>query len=417
MAIQRLMLLSVHTSPLAHPGSGKVGGMNVYVNEIAKEFGKRGIQVDIFTRRSSPVQPESDNSLHENVRVIHVTCGPETQLSPDELFPHLQQFTAGVIAFATLHNLQYDLIYSHYWLSGWVARSLKEIWGIPFVQMFHTLGHMKNRIEKNAFTTEQRVIGETKLVQVADVVIAATPAEQSQLMWLYRADRRKIHVVPPGVNPERFYPIPQQVAKYQLGVPQEQKIILFVGRLERLKAIDSIFEALNLIQINDPISLTDVQFWVLGGQPLDKELVRLKQVSSTLGLDGIVQFKGSRTQDELRLHYAASDVVVMPSDYESFGMVALEAMACGTPVIASQVGGLAFLIDDERSGYLVPVREPSILANRISRILNHPAEHVSMRFAAAAAARQYTWPAIADRLLNQFDTLTSRHMRSEYQLQ
>ncbi|MBZ0283310.1 MAG: glycosyltransferase [Anaerolineae bacterium] len=414
MSLNRLAMLSVHTSPLASLGGDKTGGMNVYVKDLAQELGEKGIQIDIYTRRSDLDTPEVDHSIGTNVRVIHITAGPLRVLSPDDVYSHLSQFTAGVIAFTTRHQIQYDAIYSHYWLSGWVANKLKEVWGTPFVQMFHTLGHMKNRITPGyapALTPDTRVATETQLMQWADRIVAATPAEYAQLRWLYRADRRKILIIPPGVNNRRFYPVPMAQAKEQLGIDPMTNLLLFVGRIEPLKAVDTILEALRLILKSSPDTLKSTKLVVIGGDPnnsADLQLARLKSITEQLGLTEIVQFIGAKNQDALHLYYAASLTVIMPSDYESFGMVALEAMASGTPVIASQIGGLAFLVEDGKSGFLVPTREPSALAERIQMLLNESNKLQYMRTAAAQRASQYSWSAIADQLLVVFGGLGNR---------
>ena len=204
MPIQRIALISVHTSPLAPMGGAKTGGMNVYIRELSRELGRQGVCVDIFTRRASNTENKIDASIGENVRVISLLAGPPQPISPEEQFEHLSGFTANLMAFATLENLRYDIVFSHYWLSGWVAAKLKEAWGIRFAHMFHTLGHMKKRIEVTDYQPDRRIMTEMSILQWADRVIAATPAEQAQLRWLYRAGRRQIVVIPPGVNTERF---------------------------------------------------------------------------------------------------------------------------------------------------------------------------------------------------------------------
>lgn len=407
MALQRLAMLSVHTSPLAPPGGKKTGGMNVYVRELALEFGRRGIDVDIYTRRISSDQPDVDCSLAAHVRVVHVPAGPAVPLNPDDVYPHLSQFTAGVMAFATRHNLRYDVIYSHYWLSGVVAQTLKEVWRTPFVQMFHTLGHMKNRILTRAAAPQPdtRIRAETQVTRWADRLIAATPAEQAQLLWLYRADRRKITVVSPGVNIERFHP---DRSRGQTIATPGKDTLLFVGRIEPLKGVDTILDALDVIRRRDPALFQIIRLIVVGGNPndpADTELHRLRQRVEALGLTGAVEFHGAKDQTALPDYYAAAAAVLVPSDYESFGMVALEAMASGTPVIASEVGGLAFLVRDGETGYLVPARDPEALADRITWLLRDPDKLARMRTAAAELARRYTWSSIADQLQPIFEAL------------
>jgi D-inositol-3-phosphate glycosyltransferase len=412
--IQRVMLISVHTSPLTTLGSKKGGGMNVYLRELAHELGARGIAVDIYTRRQTPDQTEIDISIGPNVRVIHITAGGARPLEPDDVYPHLQQFTAGVIAFTMREQLSYDIAYSHYWLSGWVARKLNEAWGLPFVQMFHTLGYMKHRIapSKSAIPLgDVRTHVETQIVQWAARLIAATPAEESQLVWLYRADQRKIAIVPPGVNLARFQPIAQAEAKAALEIPADEKWVLFVGRIEPLKAVDSVLAAFDHLQRTQPHTLERVRFAIVGGDlnsADERELQRLRALTDELGLQQTVRFLGAKDQALLPTYYAAATALMMPSDYESFGMVALEAMAMGTPVIASEVGGLAFLVRDDVSGFLVPVREPQAIAARLALLLTDDARRDTMGQHAAEIARGYSWTHIADQILAVFDEVLSR---------
>lgn len=412
MTIQRIAFISVHTSPLAPMGGKKTGGMNVYIRELAYELGQRGIMVDIFTRRSSLDEPEIDGAIGANVRVIYLKAGEVAPMKPDDLYPHLSHFTARIMAFATRYNLHYDMIYSHYWLSGWVAQKLKEATGTPFVQMFHTLGQMKQRIlTHGTIFPDQRITTETLVMDWADRLIAATPAEHSQLLWLYRANRRKIEIVPPGVNMERFSPISQAEAKQKLGFEPQHNILLFVGRIEPLKAVDSIIEALAIVREKAPHLLENLRFALVGGDPndkLDAEMQRLQRITCCQEVDDVVMFLGAKDQSELPMYYAAATAVIMPSDYESFGMVALEAMAMGTPVIASNVGGLSYLIEDGKTGYHIPAREPHVLAEGIISLVSDLDHTAQMGQNAALAAQAYAWQIIADRLLAIFNDILNK---------
>ena len=416
MPIQRIALLSVHTSPLAPMGGAKTGGMNVYIRELSRELGRQGLSVDIFTRRSSNMEPAVDASIGENVRVIYPEAGPLQPLSPDEQYDYLSEFTANLMAFATLQNLRYDIVYSHYWLSGWVAVKLKEAWGIRFVHMFHTLGHMKKRIEVNAFyQPDRRIMTEMSILQCADRVVAATPAEQAQLRWLYRAGRRQIVVIPPGVNTERFNKIrSRDDAREILGINPESHLLLFVGRIEPLKAVDTILEALHVLRDRLPSLLRNLHFMIVGGDPKssrDREMNRLQDLSIELGINQLVSFVGAKEQAELPLYYAAATAVIMPSDYESFGMVALEAMSSGTPVIASQVGGLQFLVRDRETGLHIPAREPISLAECIIELLTNPSRTEDMGLAASRIAQEYAWSRIAERLLQVFEAVACQKLK------
>lgn len=415
MSLKRLALISVHASPLEPMGGKKTGGMNVYIRNLAQEFGRRGLAVDIFTRRVGTETEQIDTSLGENVRVIHVEAGGLRPLGPDDIFPHLSEFVAGVIAFAAQQNLVYDLIYSHYWLSGWAANCLNIAWDVPFVQMFHTLGLMKNRVATGSLSPDQRIQSEMKIVEWADRVIAATPAEQAQLRWLYRANRRKILVISPGVDLNQFYPVSTSQAKARLKIPDEVSMFLFVGRLEPLKGVDTVLEALALIRSRQPALFPRMRFIIVGGNladAADTEMQRLRLMVDEFDLGANVQFVGAKNQSQLLDYYAAATAVVMPSDYESFGMVALEAMAAGTPVIASNVGGLSYLVKDGVTGFLVPTRDPELLARRMIELVEQPDQQ--MRAAASSLAQEYAWSVTASELLNLFESLVSRRRHSEY---
>lgn len=405
-------MLCVHTSPLATLGGSKTGGMNVYVRELSRELGRRGILVDIYTRRTSASTPEIDHSLGENVRVISVVGGPVAPLDPNDVYPHLQQFTSGVLAFMMLHNTRYDFVYSHYWLSGWVAAKLKEVSGTPFAQMFHTLGQMKNRISGQPIVMpDQRILGETKLMKGADQLIAATPAEHSQLLWLYRADRRKITIVPPGVDTTHFYPRPHIPARTALGMANHQRMLLFVGRLEPLKAVDTILLALSRLRYTDMEAFQRTHLAVVGSTA-GAEGTRLMTMTEQLDLRDHVSFLGAKDHEALTQYYAAATAVIMPSDYESFGMVALEAMASGTPVIATKVGGLAYLVRDGETGFLVPARDPEALSDRIGELVKNDDLRDQLGQHAATVARDYAWPIIVDRIVETFEAVLSKPRRA-----
>ena len=413
MGLKRIAFISVHTSPLAPMGGKKTGGMNVYIRELSQELGKQGYQIDIFTRRTSHDEPEVDYGIGENVRLIYLSAGGTISLTPEEHYPHLSEFTTNLIAYATLHNIQYDVIYSHYWLSGWVAAKLKEAWGIKIVHMFHTLGHMKRRIHDTQFySPDIRITTEALIIEWADCIIAATLAEHAQLLWLYHADRRKIEIIPPGVNTAHFQDVlPPKQAKEALGIDSKSSMLLFVGRIEPLKAIDTIFEALYVMREKSPKLLRKLRFMIVGGDlgdTNDVEMKRLQELSVEFGIDHIVNFVGSKEQSELPIYYSAATAVIMPSDYESFGMVALEAMATGTPVIASQVGGLAFLVRDKETGFHIPAREPISLADCIITLLSDKHQTQEMGISASRIAKDYTWSKIASRLLQVFFDISAK---------
>ncbi len=376
--------------------------MNVYVRELTRYLGQRGVQVDVFTRSQDEHVPHVLHDLGYGNRVVHVPAGPESPLSKLEMTRYLPEFVQGVCDFAAAKSLKYDLIHSHYWMSGIAARDLKAAWNVPVVHMFHTLGLMKQRVARTAAEAEgdYRLDGEREVLRLADRIVAATPAELAQLQWLYQADTRKVVVIPPGVDISRFYPIHPDEAKEVIGVPPCDKTLLFVGRIEPLKGIDILIQAIGLMQAKQVY----VCLVVIGGdadsetESTSDEMERLKAIREKVGLKDLITFLGKRSQDTLPYYYSAAEAVVVPSHYESFGMVALEAMACGTPVVASQVGGLAFLVRDGVTGYTVPVDEPQALADRLTMLMQDPALRHKLGEQALQEARQYAWENIAARI-------------------
>ena len=399
----RIAMLSYHTCPLATLGGKDTGGMNVYVRELTRQLGARGVHVDVFTRSQDEHVPHVLHDLGYGNRVVHVPAGPEVPLGKEELASYLPDFVRGVQEFAQAKGCRYDLIHSHYWMSGVAALELKTAWEAPVVHMFHTLGVMKQRVARQPGEAEgdYRLEGEKEVLRRADRIVAATPAELAQLQWLYRADTRKIVIIPPGVDISRFYPIPPEEAKEVIGVPPCESTLLFVGRIEPLKGVDTLIRALALMHAQGIF----VCLVVIGGDPeagpedRTEEMERLKAMREEAGLDDLVTFLGKRAQDTLPYYYSAAEVVVVPSYYESFGMVALEAMACGTPVVASQVGGLAFLVQDGVTGFTVPVDEPQALADRLSRLIQDSDLRRALGEGALQLARQYAWENIAERVL------------------
>jgi D-inositol-3-phosphate glycosyltransferase len=405
-------MLSYHTCPLATLGGKDTGGMNVYVRDLTRYLGVLGVHVDVFTRSQDEHVPHVLHDLGYGNRVVHVPAGPEIPLEKEEMASYIPQFVRGIQEFCEIKNQQYDLIHSHYWMSGIAARELKSDWNIPVVHMFHTLGVMKQRVARSPDEIEgdYRLLGEKDVLQFADRIIAATPAELAQLQWLYQADTRKIVIIPPGVDISRFYPISADEAKEVIGVPPCESMLLFVGRIEPLKGIDILIQAIaSLLADNVTVCLV-----VIGGEPEagsethNEEMERVKALREEAGLENLVTFLGKRSQDTLPYYYSAAEAVVVPSHYESFGMVALEAMACGTPVVASQVGGLAFLVQDGVTGYTVPVDDPRALADRLALLLQDRELRAKLGLQALEVARQYDWQNIAGRMVELYNQLISK---------
>ncbi|MBP1692662.1 MAG: putative glycosyltransferase [Chloroflexi bacterium] len=402
-------MLSYHTCPLAILGGKDTGGMNVYVRELTRQLGKLGIAVDVFTRSQDEHVPHVLHDLGYGNRVVHIPAGPESPLPKQELSDHIPEFIQGILDFAETKNLTYDLIHSHYWLSGIAGEALKSVWHIPMIQMFHTLGLMKQRVARLPGEAEgdYRIQGEREVLRTSDRIIAATQAELAQLQWLYQADARKISIIPPGVDLSRFYPIPADEAKEFIGVPPCDKMLLFVGRIEPLKGIDTLIKALALMrQENVFVCLSVIGGEVDGDEEEpNAEMSRLKSMREDAGVGDLVTFLGKRSQHTLPYYYSAAEAVVVPSFYESFGMVALEAMACGTPVVASQVGGLAFLVQDGITGFTVPVDDPQALSNRLTELVKNPILRQTMSAQAVALAQNFGWDKIASRIVEVYTSL------------
>jgi D-inositol-3-phosphate glycosyltransferase len=408
--VRRVAMLSVHACPLALMGGKKTGGMNVYVRDFCRALGEMGVEVDVYTRSQDDCQPMIKRELGPGGRVIHIAAGPERPIPVNDIPPYLDDFAANVIRFAAHEGIEYDLIHSHYWLSGLVAEKLRYAWGpVPIVHMYHTLGHMKNLIamDDSERAPQIRLDGEIRVAQVADRLIAATPAEKGQLIEYLHADPAKIAIVPPGVDLNRFHLIDRAEAKAKLGIPCGEHTILFAGRIEPLKGIDTLLLAMSILQERHPQAVENTTVAIIGGDPwadtLDAEMARLQSLRTELGIHDLVTFLGAKDQDILPWYFAVADMVVMPSHYESFGMVALEAMAMGTPVIASEVGGLAHLIQHSINGFHVPSRDPEALAARILQLLENPALRKQLGANASTYAKQYAWEKIVQCMLNVYE--------------
>jgi len=407
----RVAMLSYHTCPLATLGGKDTGGMNVYVRDLTRELGRLGVHVDVFTRSQDEHVPHVLHDLGYGNRVVHVPAGPEQPLPKRELAGYIPQFVEGIKAFAAEKGICYDIIHSHYWMSGLAAGMLSETWNAPIVHMFHTLGEMKNRIAQSESEKEgaYRLDGERQVLKRADKIIAATLAELAQLQWLYKAEPRKITIVPPGVDTCHFYPIPADEAREYIGIPKDDRLILFVGRIEPLKGVDTLIRAVACLRVQEmekPAYLA-----IIGGDPnaspeeMTAEMTRLQSLCDDLCMKHLVVFLGKRGQDTLPYYYSAAEVLVMPSHYESFGMVALEAMACGTPVIASQVGGLAFLVQDGVTGFHVPDGDHDALCEKLTQLIGDHDLRRQMGENAHRYACEYAWGTIAGRIITVYQGL------------
>ncbi len=404
---RRIAVISMHTSPTASLGQNANGGLNVYVREVCTAFSDRGIATDIFTRKQSVEDPNVE-SLARLSRVIYLPAG--RGLDKYSLYREVPSFAAQIMDFAAAENISYDLLYSHYWLSGEVACLLRPQLATGWAHIAHTLGLVKNRtLAAGAWPEpELRIRVEGELAQQANLLIASTADEAQELIDGYGADPQRVCIVPPGVDLGTFQPMDRVEARREIGYGSG-RLLLFVGRLERLKGVEVAIRALALLRDRQH---DDVRLLILGedsheGDESEKE--RLKAIASDIGVRDRVDFVGSVAHHELPYFYAAADVCVMPSYSESFGLVALEAQACGCPVVASGVSGLRSVVRDGVSGYLIDEHDPAAYAERIGRVLadRELAEQMGRR--GRLLAQRFSWTRTADRLEDVFDQVVERN--------
>ena len=410
MSSPRVAVLSVHTSPMDQPGSGDSGGMNVYIRAVAERLAERDVKVDIFTRCRGADGPEV-LEIAAGVRVVSVKAGPCTPVPKSDLPRFLPEFLGGVLRRATLEGRGYDILHSHYWLSGWVGSSAKDIWGVPLVASFHTLGKVKNYSLARGEPPEpsSRLLGEERVIADADRILAPTPAEAAQLVGLYRANPEAIRIVPPGVDHTIFYPRERHAARERLHLTG-LRLALYVGRLQPHKGPDVAVRTLAEAMARDPDLTRDLMLAIVGGPSgtgQGAEVTHLMELAAALGVSERVMLFPPLPQARLADVYAAADVVLVPSRSESFGLVALEAQACGTPVVVAAVGGLRFVVRDGETGFLVEGHDPADHADRMLQILRDPALAAEMGTAAAREALRFTWDATASELAGIYRELVA----------
>lgn len=400
---QRVATISFHTSPLEQPGTGDAGGLNVYVVEVAKRLAARGVEVDIFTRAVSRDQPPAVE-LTPGVLVRHVPAGPFEDLDKAELPGQLCQFTFEVLREEATHDPgRYDLVHGHYWLSGQVGAAAKRRWGVPLVQSMHTLGRVKNAALACGDTAEPelRIRGEEEVIATADKIIANTDDEARQLVSLYDADPTRVTAVSPGVDLNLFRPGSQRHARRRLGIGADAVVLLFAGRVQPLKAPDVLLHASAELLREHPW-LTDRLVVAFVGGPSGTgrgDPDRLVQLAAALGIGANVRLEPPCPQRQLADWYRAATLVVVPSYSESFGLVAVEAQACGTPVVAASAGGLRTAVRDGVSGVLVSSRDPASYARAIWNLVTDSGKLTSMSRGARQHASGFGWSATVDRLL------------------
>lgn len=404
--VNRVATISMHTSPLDQPGTGDAGGMNVYIVESAKRLAQLGVEVEIFTRATARDLPPVAE-LAPGVLVRHLTAGPYEEMDRGELLGQLCAFLSEVLRTEAMYEPgRYDVIHSHYWLSGQVGWLAKERWGVPLVHTMHTMAKVKNLLLAQGDKPEPkaRVVGEEQVVEIADRLVANTADEARELIDLYGAPEQRVAVVNPGVNLTVFQPASQGAARHRLGLPQDAHVLLFVGRIQPLKAPDVLLRAASRMLIDDPSLRGRLVVACVGG-PSGNGLARpsiLTELAAELGISDVVRLVPPAPQQELADWYRAASVTVVPSYNESFGLVALESQACGTPVAAAAVGGLRTAVRDGVSGLLVDGHDPADWAQALRRFTISPRWRDQLSRDARTHAAAFGWQSTASNLMDVY---------------
>jgi D-inositol-3-phosphate glycosyltransferase len=400
----RIAMISVHTSPLDQPGTGDAGGMNVYVVELAQALAAHGAAVEIFTRTTASTQPATV-PVDDGVLVRHVPAGPFEGLDKNDLPGQLCAFTAGMLQTEAARSPGwYDVVHSHYWLSGQVGALVRDRWGVPLAHSMHTMAKVKYASLAVGDTPEPegRVIGEEQVVEAADMLIANTEDEAKQLINLYDAEPSRVEVVHPGVDLDVFHPVIG--ARSRLGLPEDAVVLMFAGRIQPLKAPDILLRAVATMLERDPALRSRLVVPVVGG-PSGSGLDHpesLAQLADSLGIADVVRFVPPVAQATLADWYSAATLVCVPSYNESFGLVAVEAQATGTPVVAAAVGGLTTVVQDQRSGLLVDSHDPEDYARAMRRIVAEPGFRDELSRGALLHAQDFAWERTAERTIEVY---------------
>jgi len=400
-----IAMFSIHSCPVGELGTKDTGGMNVYIRELATELGNRGHRVDIYTRIHDPQDPTVIH-LNENARVIHLKAGKNGYMHKLAIYPYLEDFTGAMEEFMLKEGLRYDIVHSHYWLSGQVGRWAQNRWQVPHVLMFHTLGAVKNASGVGEQEPLLRITTEKKLVEHCHRIIAATHREKIELMRYYGANPEKMRVIPCGVNLSTFQPIERAAARKKLGLQDDEKIILFVGRFTASKGIERLLDAMTYLKHHPKLKLV-----IIGGDGHDApDSVKLKKLSLKLGVSNMTKLVGRVDQDNLPPYYCAADLLAVSSYHESFGLVALESLACGTPVVATEVGAMGAIIDEGKTGHILADDSPAGIAKALDNYFLERCDKVASAGTIRASVRKYSWSFVADAMIAEYLSL-----RDEYE--
>jgi len=402
----RIAMLSIHSCPVGTLGTKDTGGMSVYILELAEELGKQGHYVDVYTRVHDP-NDRVIYALGKNVQLIHLPAGELGEIHKLAIYSYLPDFACNLEECRKQNNFQYDLVFSHYWLSAWVGEYLQEWWHIPHITMFHTLGAVKNALTLGEDEPELRIEIEGELARSCHNIIAPTEKEKEELVHHYGSYPERISVIPCGVNLKRFQPFDKDESRQKLGFGNE-KIVLFVGRIESLKGVEQLITAISYLKNYQNPRLVIVG----GGDDSQYGIERLQRVSQELDIEDLVIFPGSIIQEKLPYYYSAADVCVIPSYYESFGLVALESLACGTPVIANDVGDIKNIIRRGETGYVLTDNEPHNIAEKIDLLFARSDDGKNTAFSIRESVSEYSWQNIANSIVEELQQAIDTYQAS-----
>jgi D-inositol-3-phosphate glycosyltransferase len=415
--IKRIALVSEHASPLAALGGVDSGGQNVYVGQIAKHLAAMGYKVDVFTRRDCESLPDIVKCIH-GVRIVHVRAGPASFVRKEDLLPFMGEFAANMIAFCRKQAHRYDIVHANFWTSGLVAMHVKRMLNIPFVITFHALGRVR-RIHQNGadqFPDERPEI-EERIIAETDTVIAECPQDKEDMVRLYRADPSKITIIPCGFDGTELWPTDKAQARDMLGLAPHDHVILQLGRMVPRKGVETVIQSLSRLAGRHGIKARLV---VVGGESehpdplLTPEIGRLQAIALAEGVSDSVLFTGRCNRQMLRFYYSAADVFVTTPWYEPFGITPVEAMACGIPVVGSNVGGIKTTVRDGKTGFLVPPRDPEATAQRLAQLYRNPELMKSFGDAARKRANEhFTWAKVADRVAALYHSVVDARCREQ----
>jgi len=398
----RIAMLSAHSCPVGDLGAKDTGGMSVYIRELARELGKLGHTVDIYTRIHDPTDALVEH-MGPGAHLIHLKAGEKATIRKIDVYHSLPEFIHNLETFWHNNKLSYDIVFSHYWISALAAKYLQRQYNIPYISMYHTLGAIKNAIGIGEDEPELRVKSEKETIESCRKIIVATDKEKRDVALYYGTAPEKISVIPCGVNMDLFQPYDKSASRIKLGLTDE-KIMLFVGRIDPLKGVGQLIRAVKLLENQDNLRLI-----IVGGDANSREEIeKLQKLASGLGVNHRITFQGTIKQGILPYFYSAADVCVLPSYYESFGLVPLESLACGTPVVATDVGDLKYIIHSGETGYVIPGNSPEQIASAVSQILNNPANCVASALDVRASVGRFDWANIAAQVAAEMQSVTEK---------